>query len=187
MADGLTIRISTEFFFDRKKVIDAVDRGTRKAMSKGLVFIRKRARSSIRKDKVSSRAGKPPRSQSSNPTVSIRNILFAYDPASKSGVCGPIKLNRRATDVRTVKTLPATMEFGGSVAFKKGALIPRTGKNKAGRDSRGKFTKSTNGKYYVVTRPFIKNYRARPFMVPALEKEVALGNVLDAWKGQVSE
>ena len=107
--------------------------------------------------------------------VSIRNIQFQYDPATKSGICGPVKLNGRATKVRAVKTLPATMEFGGTVRFSKGALIPIASakKNKAG------------GKYYVVTKPFIKTYRARPFMGPALERETAAGTILDSWKGQI--
>ena len=188
MADGLTISINTELFFDRKRVSDAVDRGTRRAMSKGLAFIRKRATSSIRKTQISSRAGEPPRSHSANPTVSIRNIQFQYDPASKSGICGPVKLNGRARLVRPAKTLPATLEFGGPVAFRRGALIERSTRNRPGLDSGGRFTRvSSSGRYYVVTRAFGKMYRARPFMGPALEKEVAAGTILDSWKGQIHE
>lgn len=171
----VTISMRTDLFFDRAKIMKAVDDGTRRSMSKGLAFIRKRARSSIRRSKKSSVPGQPPRAHSTSPVASIKNIQFYYDTATKSGICGPVKLNGYRK-IKTAKPVPATLEFGGTVRFLRGAYAG------GGKARRGK-----PNKLYVVKTPFAKRILARPFMQPALEKEVAAGNVLSAWKGQVHE
>jgi len=63
-------------FFDRPRVVAAVDRTKRKALSRGGAFVRQSAKTSIRKRKGSAPPGKPPRSHEG----SLRRlILFGYD------------------------------------------------------------------------------------------------------------
>jgi len=92
-------------FFDRPRVQRAVDRGKRKALSKGGAFIRQRARRSIRKRKRSSRPGQPP---SSHTGLLRRFILFGYDRQRDSVVVGPVGFRR--------STAPSVLEFGGRTA-----------------------------------------------------------------------
>lgn len=173
---GFELTFRTDLFFNSAKVKKAVDDGTRRAMSKGLAYIRRRARSSIRRTRRSSLPGQPPRTHTSNPVVTIKNIQFQYDPASKSGICGPIKLHRQSR-VRPVKTVPATLEFGGKVMFQRGAWAPQQQGTRTGQRTR----------LVRVQQAFAATYRARPFMGPALEKETQAGTILKAWEGEVHE
>lgn len=92
-------------FFDRPKVIRAVDRAKRRSLSKAGAFIRQRARTSIRKRKRSSPPGQPP---SSHTGLLRRFILFGYDRRSDSVVVGPVGFRRSMA--------PNVLEFGGRVA-----------------------------------------------------------------------
>lgn len=90
-------------FFDRKAVLDAVDKAKRAVLSKAGAFIRTIARTSIRKRKGSAPAGEPPHSH----VGLLRNfILFGYDRASDSVVVGPAKLNKPTE-------APRVLEHGG--------------------------------------------------------------------------
>jgi hypothetical protein len=103
------IETAKQFFFDRAAVEQAVDRGTRRALSKFGAFVRQRARTSIRKRKGISKPGSPPSSHEG----SLRKlILFAYDPAQKSVVIGPTLYKRGEA--------PALLEYGGVVTRKGG-------------------------------------------------------------------
>lgn len=129
MAQG--IASLKKFFFDRQKVLNAEERMARKALSKVGAFIRRRARSSIRKRKGISPPGSPPYSH----TDRLRSaILFAYDPRRRSVVIGPVRAGKSGRGA-------AVLEGGGSQE------VPglRQGRR--------------------------LNYRARPFMGPAMEAE----------------
>ena len=76
-----------QLFFDRPKVVRAVDKAKRQALSKAGAFIRTRARTSIRKRKRISQPGQPP---SSHTGLLRRFILFGYDRQSDSVVVGPV-------------------------------------------------------------------------------------------------
>lgn len=93
-----------KLFFDRAAVRDAVDRGTRRALSKFGAFVRTRSRSSIRKRKKVSEVGKPP---SSHRGDLRRLIYFAFDPARKSVVIGPTPFGKGEA--------PELLEYGGVV------------------------------------------------------------------------
>ncbi len=105
-------------FFDRKAVVDAVDKAKRAVLSKAGAFIRTIARTSIRKRKGSSPPGSPPHSH----VGLLRNfILFGYDPASDSVVIGPAKLNKPTE-------APRVLEHGGTTTitrFARGRLRKR--------------------------------------------------------------
>ncbi|TWT40518.1 hypothetical protein RAS1_42300 [Phycisphaerae bacterium RAS1] len=100
-------------FFDRRRVTGAVDRTSRRALSRGGAFIRTSARSSIRTRRRASRPGQPPSSHSG---LLRRWILFAYDPARKSVVIGAAALNGTR---RLRNPVPSVLEFGGEARIGK--------------------------------------------------------------------
>jgi len=116
-------------FFDSSSVINAVDKATRKALSKFGAFVRTSARSSIRRRKGVSKPGQPPYAHQGD----IKRILFAYDPQSQGVVIGPIKFNGK------VGQAPKTLEFGGSLTVKR--------VNKKGKE--------TTKRVQVAARPFM--------------------------------
>jgi len=83
---AMTFRAAKQGFFDRAKVKNAVDAGTRRVLSRFGAFVRTRARTSIRKKKGTSPPGSPPHSHVG---LLRKFILFAYDPQRKSVVIGP--------------------------------------------------------------------------------------------------
>lgn len=106
-------------FFDRVKVASAVDRATRKVLSKFGAFVRQTAKGSIRKRKCISRPGQPP---SSHVGTLKRLILFGYDPAKKSVVIGPVPLHSGTAEA------PPLLEYGGRTRGKdrKGKKVAQT-------------------------------------------------------------
>lgn len=147
---------ATRLFFDQKKVLQAIGKANAKALSKAGAFVRRGARSSIRRRKAVSAPGSPPSAHSTDKVATIKNILFAYEPRSRSVVVGPVLLNGR----RQAGVVPETLEFGGAVAIHEkrvgtvwrsiGRRKPRPGQPTRVRQAR---------------------YRKRPFMGPALERE----------------
>lgn len=91
-------------FFDMKAVEDAIDKGTKKALSKFGAYVRTRARSSIRKRKKPSAPGQPPSSHAGDLK---RLIFFALDLKTKSLVVGPVPFKRGEA--------PRLLEHGGEV------------------------------------------------------------------------
>lgn len=99
----ITIKMAKSAFFDRIAVTDAVDRATLGVLSKFGSFVRRRARSLIRKRKKTSDPGKPP---SSHVGLLRDLIFFSYDASAKSVVIGPT-LSNKPTGA------PKTLEYGG--------------------------------------------------------------------------
>src|SRR5690242_12299768 len=83
-----------DLFFDRKAVVDATTVAERKALSRIGAFVRRRARSSLRRRKRVSRPGEPPSVHSKDDTANLKNILFAYEPSHRRVVIGPVGLNQ---------------------------------------------------------------------------------------------
>lgn len=121
-------------FFDAPAVTRAVDRTSRRALSKFGAFVRTAARSSIRPRRRISQPGQPP---SSHVGLLKRFIFFGYDRSRKSVIVGPAKLS---------KPEPRVLE-----------LLEHGGRTRR----RNLRTKQLE----------MQNYRARPFMGPALAKE----------------
>lgn len=91
-------------FFDSAKVMAMVDAKRRRALSKFGAFVRRKARSSIRKRKKLSEPGSPPSSH----VGTLKNLIyFAYDTSRNSVVVGP-------TPFRGKAVAPALLERGGS-------------------------------------------------------------------------
>lgn len=101
-----------KLFFDRAAVTNAVDRATRRVLSKFGSFVRTAARSSIRKRKRTSAYGQPP---SSHTGLLKRGILFSYEPNKKTVVIGAARFSSGPGDA------PAALEHGGVSTRKRAA------------------------------------------------------------------
>ena len=102
---GMKVKAAKGLFFDRARVINAVDRTTRRNLSRFGAFVRQRARSSIRTRKRISEPGQPPTNRTG---LLKRNIFFVYEPTRRSVVIGPVLLN-------TTSGAPELLEHGGTV------------------------------------------------------------------------
>ena len=147
-----TIKEAAGNFFDKKKVIDAVDRATLRIFKTFGRLVRKRAQASLKYGETTSAPGTPPTahrsrdvSRTSKSTGKTRKrsvsflreyLYFAFDPSTKSVVIGPARLNSTVTS----DALPA-LEFGGQSV------------------------KAIRGKRQRI------NVQARPFMGPAAKAE----------------
>jgi hypothetical protein len=149
-----------DWFFDRKAVLDRVDRARVKSLSRFGAFVRTRARSLIRTRKRVSRPGEPP---SSHTGVLKRFIYFVYDPVRKTVVVGPAKTNQ-------------LFHRGGTPGVTGGAVFegltrgPVPGKVevfKAGRWQRADL-RSRRRLAGLPLRTRWYKVAARPYMVPAL-------------------
>lgn len=97
-------------FFDSDAVLKAVSKARRRVLSKCGAFVRRRAKSSIRKRKRSAAPGQPPSSHSGE----LKELLFfAFDAATRSVVVGPVPFggSKSAGDKRA----PELLERGGPV------------------------------------------------------------------------
>ena len=100
-----------QVFFTSKAVLSATDRATRRVLSRFGAYVRRAAKSSIRKRKAISRPGQPP---SSHTGLLKRFIFFGYDPTRRSVVIGPARLTRGGRG-----DAPSLLEYGGAATLKK--------------------------------------------------------------------
>lgn len=168
----------TRFFFDKKAVIDLMDAATRKGMSRAGAFLRKRARSSLRRRKRTSAPGHPPSVHSTDPFATLKNILFFYEPAKRTLVVGPVRLNQTdfLNGIRQQGTVPQLHEFGGVAG-----IVERSwgGQKWFRHDNRRTLRPGQ------ITRVRTAHYPPRPFMAPALEAELAAGTIPKQWSASV--
>lgn len=131
-----------QFFFERQIVIDAVGRAGAKNLSKAGSFIRRSARSSLRRRKKVAPPGEPPSVHSQDRVATLKNIWFVFDPGQRSVVIGPLKLNGSKLQGSNRATVPSLHELGGAAV-----VSSRKRKRRA-------------------------KYAPRPFMGPAMEREL---------------
>jgi len=151
-------------FFDRQAVIDAVGAAEAKVFAKGGAFVRRRARSSLRRSSRTSRPGEPPKGK----TGKLRDyVFFSFDPARRTVLVGPARIVTRnnGRDGRPVAgTEPEVLETGGQVT-----LLEVLKGGKWLRPTRRDRTQLSR----LPTRYRKVDIAARPFMRPALEAEAA--------------
>lgn len=94
-----------EAFFDRASVKNAIDKGTRRVLSKFGAFVRRRAQNSLATRAGTSRPGQPPYSHIG---LLKKFLFFAYDKIRNSVVIGPVK-------IRENSQAPSLLEYGGDV------------------------------------------------------------------------
>ena len=99
-------------FFDRQAVVSKVDAATRRVLSKFGAFVRRSAKSSIRKRKKAAPPGQPPGSHTG---LLKKFIFFGYDAARQSVVIGPTRLNQKGRG-----EAPPLLEYGGKTTLKRG-------------------------------------------------------------------
>ncbi len=167
------------FFLDRKEVGKRIGRANRQAMSKIGAFVRRRARSKLRRRKRPSEPGQPPSVHSQDRVANLKNIQFAYDPYQESLVVGPVKLNQVQQSWIDLgsNTVPQILEFGDAVQVQE--VSRDQGKTWRRRNAR---RKARVGERRRRRRTV---YRPRPFMGPSLQEEVAAGTIPHAWAGSV--
>ena len=154
---------------ETQKINNAVDRATKAPIVKSLAFLRRRMRTQLRRRKNASTPNKPASVHSTDPVATLKNILFAYDNRTKSGIVGPVKLNTVANR-RNSEPLPGLLESGGIVSFPAGSLFfPRWKK---------KLVKSTKSRRVRISK--------RPNAAIALKAESEAGNILSPWANVVS-
>ena len=131
-------------FFDRQAVIDAVGRANAKNLSRAGSFIRRAARSSLRKRKRVSEPGQPPSVHTQDRVATLKNIWFVFERRRASVVVGPLRLNGSTLQGSNRSTVPELHELGGSAVLE-------SRKTKRRRRAR---------------------YAPRPFMGPAMKREL---------------
>lgn len=136
-------------FFDRKGILDKIDKATAKILSKHGANVRTAAQRSIRYRKAASRPGSPPsahrtgmrKNKKTGKTQAVsplrQHIYFAYLPEQRTVYVGPVLLSGK-----NGKAL-AALEYGGQ-----------------------SFVKANRGRRYKTV-----TIRARPFMWPAGRRE----------------
>jgi len=112
---AMDFKMAKQAFFTSPAVTGAVDRATRKVLSKFGAFVRRGAKSSIRRRKRVSDPGKPP---SSHTGLLKRFIFFGYDRADRTVVIGPVAL-------RSKPEAPELLEYGGQVQRRVGRRRPK--------------------------------------------------------------
>lgn len=164
-------------FFDREKVLRKIDRGRRQMLSRMGAFVRTRAKSSIKYSPAPSYPGDPPKARRGS--AFRRSILFGYDHSSDSVVVGPIRYNGRNTRA------PELLEHGGAHTLKKERHIQLLKTTRHGK-SRQKRVRAT-GRWITIPAGTKLTYAARPFMSPALKKEIQAGTFPRQIMGRVRE
>lgn len=172
-----------EAFFDRPKVIASLKKAKRKALSKAGAFVRRRARSSMRRRKGASPAGSPPSAHSNG--NSLKTILFAFQPQSESTIVGPVQFNQVNFTVESVtSTVPGLHERGETAIIREYRYQPIDGESDVQwRRVNGRRRYGPREGYKLETRRKTARYPKRPFMRPALEAEAP--NFLELFKNSI--
>lgn len=139
---GLKLEQAKGLFFDDKKILDRAEREELRALAKFGAYVRRRARSSIRKRQRVSDPGEPP---SSHVGLLRKFIFFFVEKSDKNVVIGPIRLNQK----QELPTIPELLEYSGDAVRRQATLRNRLA---------------------VWSRRL--HYRARPYMHPAFEAEL---------------
>jgi hypothetical protein len=170
------------FFFDRRKVTEALSDAEQKSLSMIGAYVRQSARRDVltRRSRVS-RPGESPSVHSSDRVASLRNILFAYVPEDHAVIIGPVRLNQvNMMNTGSSYSVPQILEFGGTVIIHEEQYSRAKDKSKWFRSD-----------LRVGLRPFKRyrtraaTYQPRPFMSVALQKNIDSGTIRNAWRGSV--
>lgn len=156
-----------DMFFDRAGVIKATEERERRVLSQIGAFVRRSARTSLRKRRKPSDPGSPPSVRTSDARVTLRNIQFSYEPRRQSVVIGPVMFNQvnMSTTTRSNIPVPELHEFGGSVEILESRFRLRDGRRTAWR--RRDLRRSVREGVEYRRRRAV--YQPRPFMRPALD------------------
>lgn len=152
------MRSAARNFFDRAAVIDAMDKASLRALSRFGAFVRRSAKSLIRKRRAVSQPGSPP---SSHTGLLKQFLFFFWDPETRSVVVGPIKLNQKSGEA------PSLLEYGGKINAREQRIT----------------VKKEGSTRQVVIPAGTRTYSARPYMQPALDAN--LSKLPDMWSNAI--
>lgn len=157
---SLSLSVAVDVALNPEKVLRAEHKASKQALRKAGAFVRTNARrTQLRRRKRTSAPGAPPSVHSRDKFATLKNIRFAVDAKATEVVVGPVKImRRRAGQMQSLKTVPATLEHGGSAVVTK--------KRRGG------------GKRKRVIR-----IAKRPFMARAFKAE--LPKFKELWKGRI--
>ena len=105
----LSLKQLKPLFIDRRKVVSEADRFWRRAAVRVGGYMRRAARSRVRRRKRVSKPGQGPTSWTG---LLKQNIFFAFDPRTRTVVAGPVKLNRGSN-------APRLLEYGGRTTLER--------------------------------------------------------------------
>ncbi len=109
MAD--LINVTTKMFFDRDKVVNAMDRKTHQCLSSAGAFARTVMKRGMRRRKKISQPGEYPSAHAGQ----LRDLIyFGFDGNTKTAVIGPKLYSGKDTAQRN-KTIPQLINEGGTV------------------------------------------------------------------------
>lgn len=170
-----------DFFFDRLRVQNALQKAESKNLSRIGAFIRTTARRRVlrRRKRVSS-PGEAPSVHSKDPVRTLKNILFGLEPSTSSVIVGPVKLNQVNRVGDSVQPVPQILEFGGTVSIHEEQYRNSKSKKWFRRDLRRALSPDKN------YRTRTARYLPRPFMAKALDIEVKAGTIKDAWRATLN-
>jgi hypothetical protein len=155
-----------DWFFDRPKVQAALGKARTKALKKAGAFVRRAARSSMRRRAKVSAPGTPPSAHAGKGLQSLKTILFAYEPSRSTVVIGPVGFNQKNSGV----SVPRLHEYGGTVQIQEFRYVVGENRGPWRRvNARTKPKPQSGQKIELRTRA--ATYPKRPFMQPALQKE----------------
>ena len=170
-----------DLFFRDDTIIEGIDKGSVKALSRASGEIRKTARRLFRKPRqqkfsksgfplpVGFPAPAPARYHTKNPPVHIRNIQYGIYRPTKSFVIGPIWFPPKRKQRESVprETLPELLEKGGTAVV----TIYTLRENESLESPIREYFGSTPDRE-LKKRKVTQSRPARPFMGPALEKNI---------------
>lgn len=178
-------RSAKDYFFDRQKVLDMVDKKEGIAMNRIGGRIRLTAMRSMRSQKKpkkgplirkASKPGTPPR-RHTDLGKGLSKIWYNYDPRRHRVVIAPLKFNWSAYPEMTV---PELHEQGGSVTLIEAEYVINTSQGRKSQwiqvGRRGEAKAKQRGQQ---VRRRKANYPERPYMRPALDKNRQY--IMDTW------
>lgn len=192
----------SKLFFDKAAVKSAMTKDESKRLSKAGAFVWKREKSMLRYTKEKAAApGEPPRvhkfggfekkktdkktgAVKSQPASPLKELnYFYYDPKTRSVVVGPVPFGK-------LREAPKLLEFGGTATRTRRRKLSRSGSKSgisaaAKAAARAKFLAGEiDGapKQTEKRETYQANYAKRPWMGPALAKEIEAGKIPALWK-----
>lgn len=151
-----------DFFFDADKVVKALSKAERKALSQAGAFVRTSARGSLRRRKKPSSPGQTPSVHSKDKNRTLKKILFGYDPTAHSVIVGPVGFGKAEA--------PHALEVGGTSTVR----VPRKNEGRKASPAQAASFKRRKALGLIQRKPTVRRpikIEPRPFMNPALKRE----------------
>ena len=172
---------SKHYFFDKEIIKRKLTKAERKALSRHGASIRKEAKSSMKTKPIGQHSppGQPPFRHNVTGALLWRHLYFLYNPQSSSVIVGPEKLSGHKGDA------PHTQEYGNYTITRPIGLNRKVLKRvqRMGRLGKKKFWKE----YWESAKDAGRNVftEARPYMRPALAKEMHTARLSEVWSNIV--